>query len=373
MKLNVSMPVLKILMPIGLSFYTFKSIGYVIDVYREDIKAEKHFGMYALYLLFFPEILAGPIDRGGNLLPQFYQKHDFEYKRISDGLKLIAWGAFKKVVIADRIAVIVNNVYGDLDSFHGIPLIINSVLFTFQMYYDFSGYSDIAIGSGKILGFNLPDNFNVPLISQSITEFWRRWHISLSTWLRDYLYTPMAIATRHWGIKAIVFSTFITFVIAGLWHGAGWTFIIFGALHGGALVYEILSRNFRKKLTKSLPTKLYNLFCNFLAFSYLTLTFIFFRAENLSQAGMYISKIFTSFNFKTGGYKFGIGQFEFWMLIILIILSMILEVYTSKKEGLVKYISAKPAYLRWGFYYLIILFIIFYGEFGENNFIYFKF
>ena len=373
MKMSVSMPVLKIIMPVGLSFYTFKSIGYVLDVYRGDIKSEKHFGLYALYLLFFPEILAGPIDRGGNLLPQFREKHNFEYKRISDGLKLIAWGAFKKVVIADRIAVIVNHVYGDINNYPGIPLIINSVLFTFQMYYDFSGYSDIAIGSGKILGFNLPENFNVPLISQSITEFWRRWHISLSTWLRDYLYTPMAIATRAWGIKAIVFSTFTTFVIAGLWHGAGWTFIIFGALHGGALVYEILTRNFRKKLNKTLPAKFYNLFCNFLAFFYLTFTFIFFRSQNLAEAWLYITKIFTSLNFKTGGYRFGIGQFEFWLLIIVIIFSMIIEVYSSKREGLIKFISSKQAYLRWGFYYFIVLLIIFYGEFGENNFIYFKF
>ena len=315
---NYSLPLLEIILPIGLSFYIFKSIAYVVEVYNGRQKAEKKLSIYILYVLFYPEILAGPIDRPQNLLHQFYEKHDFNYNNVSNGLKLMALGIFKKIVIADRIAVSVNYIYGHLPEYSGMPLLICAVFFSFQLYFDFSGYSDIAIGAGKVLGFNLPQNFNKPYLSQSITEFWRRWHISLSTWLRDYLYTPMAIATRNWGTLSIVFSLIVTFVLAGLWHGAGWTFIIFGLLHGIALVYEALTRKFRKKLSAKLPVKLYNLFCTILAFVYVTFAFIFFRSESFAQAVFFISRIFTNFKLQAGGYNLVIGQFEVLLTFLLI-------------------------------------------------------
>ncbi len=370
---NVSLPALKILLPVGLSFYTFKSIGYVIEVYRGETKAERHIGKYALFVLFFPELLAGPIDRGSTLLPQFNVKHEFDYKRITDGLKLIAWGLFKKVVIADKIALIVNHVYGNLGNFKGIPLIITSALYYFQIYFDFSGYTDMAIGSGKILGFDLPENFNLPLLSQSITEFWRRWHISLSTWLRDYLYTPLAIETRGWGTKSVVFSLFVTFVIAGIWHGAGLTFVIFGALHGAGLVYEFLTRKFRKRLAKSLPAVIYDKVCNIIAFSYVSFAFIFFRSENISQAELYIKNLFSGLNFQAGGYGLGIGEFGFLLILVLIMFAMLAEILTYSKGGLVKMVSSKPLIVRWSLYYVLVLLILLFGEFGEANFVYFKF
>jgi D-alanyl-lipoteichoic acid acyltransferase DltB (MBOAT superfamily) len=246
-------------------------------------------------------------------------------------------------------------------------------MFSFQIYFDFSGYSDIAIGSGKILGFNLPQNFNVPLISQSITEFWRRWHISLSTWLRDYLFTPIAFVTRAWGKYSVVLALFVTFLLAGMWHGAGWTFIIFGALHGGALVYEVLSKNFRKKLSKAIPAVIYDKFCMLLAFSFLSFAFIFFRSADLMQAEYYITHMFTDLSLKFGGYRLGIGQFEFLLVIILIILAMIAEISTVKNNGLIEWVSSKPTVIRWGFYYLVVLLILCFGVFGEYSFVYFKF
>jgi len=371
--LGFSPPVLKILLPVGLSFYTFKSLGYVIDVYREELKPEKHIGHYALYVLLFLEILSGPIDRGKNLLPQFNEEHKFDYSRITGGLKLAAWGVFKKVVIADRIAVIINQVYGNVHHFSGIPLIITALLYTFQIYFDFSGYTDIALGCGRVLGLNLPENFDIPLISRSITEFWRRWHISLSTWLKDYLYNPIAISTRSWGKYSVVFSLFVTFLLAGIWHGAGWTFVIFGALHGGALVYEFLTRNIRKRLFKKVPVFIYDGICNIIAFCYLSFAFIFFRSADITQAGYYLSHLFVNLNFKFVGYNLGLGSFQTLLMIVLIIFAMFTEIYTSKKEGVVKYISAKPVIVRWGFYYAITLLIICFGEFGETSFLYFKF
>lgn len=371
--LGFSVPVLKILLPVGLSFYTFKSLGYVIDVYREEQIPEKHIGHYALYVLLFLEILSGPIDRGKTLLPQFNEEHKFDYSRISSGLKLAAWGVFKKVVIADKIALIINQVYGDVNHYSGTPLIITALLYSFQIYFDFSGYTDIALGCGKILGLNLPENFDLPLISRSITEFWRRWHISLSNWLKDYLYNPIAISTRSWGKTSVVFSLFVTFLLAGIWHGAGWTFVIFGALHGGALVYEFLTRNIRKKLFRKIPAFIYDGICNIIAFSYLSFAFIFFRSADLAQAGYFITHLFVNVNLKLGGYTMGLGKFETITMLVLIVFAMFAEIYTSRKEGLVKFISAKPVIVRWGFYYAIVLLVLCFGEFGVSTFLYFKF
>lgn len=371
--IGLSIPYIKLILPIGLSFYTFKSIGYVIEVYRGEIKAERHLGRYALFVIFFLEIFAGPIDSGKNLLPQFYEKNRFDYLRIRDGLMLVMWGVFKKVVVADRLALMVNHVYGNLDEFSGVPLILTAVLFSFQIYFDFSGYTDIALGCGKILGFNLPENFNLPLISQSIIEFWRRWHISLSTWLRDYLFTPLAIATRDWGKLSVVFSLFLTFLLAGIWHGAGWTFIIFGALHGAALVYEFISKNFRKQLAKMIPSFIYDRVCNLIMFAFITFAFIFFRSDNISQAIYYMSHMFTNLNLKFGGYNLGIGQFEFWLAMFLIVLAMTIEIRTAKNEGVIRFVSSRKRFFRWGFYYAVIILIICFGVFGESSFVYFKF
>jgi len=278
---------------------------------------------------------------------------------------------FKKVVIADRIAVIVSQVYGDLRSYSGVPLMITAVLYTFQIYFDFSGYSDIAIGSGQILGFDLPENFNKPLLSGSITEFWRRWHITLSTWLRDYLFMPISIAVRDWGKYSVAFALLVTFFLAGMWHGAGWTFIIFGMLHGIALTYEALSRRFRKNLSRKLPQSFYNPFCVVVAFSYVTLAFIFFRAVTVSDALYFLSHLFYNINFRYASYNLGLGKFETILTVVLIASLMLIEIFSE--EDVIRLISGKLAIVRWSAYYLVILMILLFGEFGATNFIYFKF
>src|SRR5678815_1064118 len=221
-------PFLKIILPIGLSFHTFQAMSYTIEVYRGNQKAERNFGIYALYVMFYPQLVAGPIERPQNLLHQFYENHKFDYERVVNGLKLILWGFFKKLVIADRLALYVGAVYNNPTHHTGLSFIMATIFFAFQIYCDFSGYSDIAIGAAKVMGFKLMTNFNRPYFARSISEFWKRWHISLSTWFKDYLY--ISLGGNRVSVPRWYFNLFIVFLVSGLWHGANWTYIIWGCL-----------------------------------------------------------------------------------------------------------------------------------------------
>jgi D-alanyl-lipoteichoic acid acyltransferase DltB (MBOAT superfamily) len=225
-----NVPMFQALLPVGISFYTFQSLGYTIDVYRGKLEPERHLGRFALFVSFFPQLLAGPIERASNMLPQFYEKFDFDEARVSSGLRLILWGLFKKIVIADRLGLYVNAVYNSPSDWEGWPVFLATYFFAFQIYCDFSGYSDIAIGAARVMGFNLMENFRRPYFAQSPSEFWRRWHISLSSWFRDYLYIPLGgsrVSVPRWYLNLM-----IVFLVSGLWHGAAWTFVIWGGLHG---------------------------------------------------------------------------------------------------------------------------------------------
>ena len=236
---EAALPLLRVVLPIGLSFHTFQAMSYTIEVYRRHQKAERHFGIFALYVLFYPQLVAGPIERPQNILPQFHQKQYFDYNRVVSGLQLMAWGLFKKVVIADRLALLVNEVYNTPTHYQGLPLLVATVFFSVQIYCDFAGYSDIALGSARVMGFDLMTNFSRPYFSRSLPEFWRRWHISLSTWFKDYVYLPLG--GNRVALPRACFNLFFVFIISGLWHGASWTFIIWGALHGAYLVGELLT------------------------------------------------------------------------------------------------------------------------------------
>jgi D-alanyl-lipoteichoic acid acyltransferase DltB (MBOAT superfamily) len=240
---GLELPLLDVLLPIGISFYTFQTLSYTIDVYWRKAPVEKDFITFALYVSFFPLLIAGPIERATNLLPQFNAKLDFRYEQVRDGLLLMLWGFFKKVVIADRLAVYVNAVYNNPDAHFGLPIWIATFFFAFQVYCDFSGYTDIARGAAKTFGINAMENFRVPYIAQSFHELWKRWHISLTTWFRDYLYIPLG-GNRVSHVRWLT-NVFLVFLISGLWHGANWTFIIWGALHGILLVLEILTKKWR--------------------------------------------------------------------------------------------------------------------------------
>jgi len=282
---------LAIILPIGLSFHTFQSLSYTLEVYRGNQKAERHFGYLAVYVMFYPQLVSGPIERPQNILHQLHEEHRFEYRRVADGLKWMAWGMFKKVVIADRMALFANPVYNSPTDYSGPALVLATLAFAIQIYCDFSGYSDIAFGSAKVMGVRLMKNFSHPYFASSVTEFWRRWHISLSTWFRDYLY--IALGGNRVGRGRWAFNLFLTFLVSGLWHGANWTFVIWGALHGVYVVVWALTEKFRDRLQAALglirhPTITRGISTAF-TFLLVCYAWIFFRAANVSDA-FYISR-----------------------------------------------------------------------------------
>lgn len=287
-------PYLHMLLPIGLSFHTFQAMSYTIEVYRGNQKAERHFGIYALYVMFYPQLVAGPIERPQNVLHQFYAKHKFDYNNAVLGLNLIAYGLFKKMVVADRLSEYVNQVYGNIGNASTISAVLAACFFSIQIYCDFSGYSDIARGTAKFMGFDLMVNFNRPYTATTISEFWSRWHISLSTWFRDYLYIPLGgnrSGKWHWYRNLL-----IVFLVSGLWHGANWTFIVWGALHGFYTLFAIFTKDGRARMADAIGiTKLpalYKFINQCIVFIIVTFAWIFFRAENFKQAKAIIHKFF---------------------------------------------------------------------------------
>ena len=287
---------LNIILPVGISFYTFQTLSYTIDVYRKKLEPTKDFIAFSAFVCFFPQLVAGPIERATNLLPQFYRKRTFEYHKAVDGMRQILWGLFKKVVIADNCAEFANQIFNNSADMNGSTLVLGAIFFTFQIYCDFSGYSDIAIGTSRLFGFDLKQNFAFPYFSRDIAEFWRRWHISLSTWFRDYLYIPLG-GSRGGTIMKIR-NTFAIFLVSGFWHGANWTFICWGAINALYFIPLLLSNNNRNNLNvvaegKILPS-LRELIAMLTTFSLTVFAWIFFRAENIKHAFSYIAGVFSS-------------------------------------------------------------------------------
>jgi alginate O-acetyltransferase complex protein AlgI len=379
-------PYLSIILPIGLSFHTFQAMSYTIEVYRGKQKAERNFGIYALYVMFYPQLVAGPIERPQNLIHQFYEKHSFDYKRITDGLKLMAWGLFKKVVIADRLAIAVDSVYNNPFQQQGLSMVIATVFFSFQIFCDFSGYSDMAIGAARVMGFRLMKNFDRPYHSKSIHEFWGRWHISLSSWFRDYLY--ISIGGNRVTIPRWYLNLFIVFLVSGLWHGANWTFVIWGALHGFYLVFALVTKDIREKFSRLTGLGnhpgLNNMLQTLMTFVLVTFSWIFFRAHSFKEAvyiikhsltdtGRNIHDLLSNVS-KGGAIDFHIGLSKSQMLIgIAAVIVMEVVHLMQNKYNLSEWISTRPAYVRWSIYYTVILTIIFFGVYENRQFIYFQF
>ena len=371
-KLNIfyNVPAYHYLLPVGISFYTFQTLSYTIEVYKEKQKPEYHFGIFALYVSYFPQLVAGPIERSTNLLPQFYQKAEFKYERIRDGMLFMLWGFFKKVVIADRLSEYVNVVYNNPHDHGGFQLVLGTIFFAFQIYCDFSGYSDIAIGSAKIMGIDLMTNFKRPYLANSIQDFWRRWHISLSTWFRDYLYIPLGgsrVAKWRWQ-----YNLFITFLISGLWHGANWTFVIWGALHGFYMLFAIWTNKIRDKFNHLIYGKReYLLKLSQVIITVLLAWFawIFFRANTFSDAILIIKKIFvhSSGNLNLFSYRidFVLSLALIGLLIIIEILEEKIQLYSRIKK------IAKP--IKWIILILILFSIVVLGKWESIDFLYFQF
>jgi len=370
-------PVLPFLLPIGLSFYTFKSLSYAIDVYRGELMPERHLGRLGIYIAFFPQLLAGPIERARRLLPQLYERYDFDYQRVTDGLKLMLWGFFQKMVIADNLAPLVDTIYNHPTQYQGPILVLATLLFTFQIFCDFSGYSDIAIGSAQVIGFRTMENFNRPYFSKSIQEFWRRWHISLSTWFRDYLYIPMG--GNRVPVPRFYLNLFIVLVICGLWHGANWTFIIWGGIHGFYLVFSAFTRSMRKRVHQVIGLdrvpKFHHYLKGMVTFLLVCFAWIFFRANHLSDAFYIISHLFTGWE----GFCIEVlaplgGTLKFKLMTGVVSIGVLLLVHLLKGEDRFSHwLSGKPILLRWSVYYSMIVAILLFGHFGSKEFIYFQF
>jgi alginate O-acetyltransferase complex protein AlgI len=397
---------LAIILPIGLSFHTFQSLSYTIEVYRGRYKAERHFGYLATYVMFYPQLVAGPIERPQNVLPQFHTEHKFDYQRVTDGLKWMAWGMFKKVVIADRMAIFVNPIYDAPNQYGGPALLVATLAFAIQIYCDFSGYSDIALGSAQVMGVKLMKNFNHPYFAKSISEFWNRWHISLSTWFRDYLYIPLGgnrVSRIRW-----IFNLFITFVVSGFWHGANWTFIIWGALHGLYVVFFGMTGNIWKRISEIVRLSkfpwLERRIAIFSTFSLVSFAWIFFRANSLSDAMTIAQGLFSGWaafiletkvvvyeglqTFSSSGFSALVDTLfaiirpitpepRSTIIMTLVALALFLVIEIKQFRGdFIKIVNKQPAYVRLVSYAALVTFILIFGTAytgTQQAFIYFQF
>ncbi|WP_317167942.1 MBOAT family O-acyltransferase [Tenuifilum thalassicum] len=344
-----------------------------MDIYKKKLEPTKDFIAFAAFVSFFPQLVAGPIERAKHLLPQFYKKRDFDYLNAIDGLKQILWGFFKKIVIADNCATYANLIFNNSSDYSGSTLVLGALFFTFQIYGDFSGYSDIAIGTSKLFGFDLMQNFNFPYFSRDIAEFWRRWHISLSTWFRDYLYIPLGGSRGNTWMK--IRNTFIIFLVSGFWHGANWTFIAWGFLNALYFLPLLLTNKNRKNLEtvaqgKFLPSKR-EFFNMLLTFTLTVFAWVFFRAENISHAISYISGIFSPSLFAMPKFE---GMPRALATIILVMVFTLIEwIGREEKYAISKIGISWPKPVRWAFYSLIIFLIGMYMPTVESPFIYFQF
>jgi alginate O-acetyltransferase complex protein AlgI len=359
---------LKIILPVGISFYTFHGLSYVIDIYKNRIKAERNLVEYSVFVCFFPLLVAGPIERATHLLPQIKSNRVFSYGNAVIGLKQILWGLFKKVVIADQCAEYANLIFNNPSDYSGSTLLLAAIFFAFQIYGDFSGYSDIALGTARLFGINLLRNFAYPYFSRDIAEFWRRWHISLSTWFRDYLYIPLG-GSKGSMLKKVR-NTFVIFLVSGFWHGANWTFIIWGLLNALYIMPSIIFNTNRNNLTivaegRVLPTfkEVYAILTTFLLTVF---AWIFFRAENISSAFSYIQNMFSSSIFTKPQ---AVNNTTVWFILAFVVIE-----WLGRKEELpiARFTTKMPKMASWLFYYLLV-FLVLYFSGSDNQFIYFQF
>ncbi len=357
-------PYMEILLPVGISFYTFQTLSYTIDIYRGNIEPEKHFGRFAVFVSFWPQLVAGPIERAANLLPQFRKPVNFSYENAVVGLNLIVYGLFKKIVVADRVAIYSNEVFNAPGEASMLSSIIGTFFFAIQIYCDFSGYSDVAIGSARIMGIDLMYNFRRPYLSKSVAEFWRRWHISLSTWFKDYVYIPLGgNRVVKW---RMYYNLFFTFLVSGLWHGANWTFVIWGAIHGGVLIFERVRKEGFQKLgwTRIEKTKMFSLGGWLATMLVVYFAWIFFRAEHLSDAWIIIGNIM---GLGQGSGDLFMGKGVLNLAISFLVVALLFLSYRLPYK--LDFYGNKSVM----FIVTCIIFIILFGTSGEQEFIYFQF
>lgn len=380
---DLNIPVFDILLPVGISFYTFQALSYTMDVYRDEIYAEKNFFRYALFVSFFPQLVAGPIERSKNLLKQLAVPKQFDYDKAREGILLMLWGFFLKIVLADRIAIFVDTVYGDYLSYPGVYLMVATILFAIQIYCDFSGYSVIAMGAAKILGIELMENFDAPYLSTSVAEFWRKWHISLTSWFKDYLYIPLG-GSRKGKIRKYL-NKLIVFLVSGLWHGANLSYVVWGGING---IYQIIGEMtlpFREKIRQILrlnkDTISFKIAQGIITFALVDFTWIFFRANNIEEAIDIIKSIVSTYNpwilFDGSLYTCGLDNKNFGLMLIGVVILLFADYCKLKKIQIRQVILKQDYWFRILFFALSVLLILLFGKWGPTfdkaNFIYFQF
>ncbi|MBK6445178.1 MAG: MBOAT family protein [Bacteroidetes bacterium] len=365
------LPVLHLLVPVGLSYFILQAIGYNVDIQREMEPAEKNFLVFTTYFLYFPKLIQGPVDRPRNIFPQLYESKKFDYNRVVSGLKLIAWGLIKKLVIADRLSIVVSQVYDHTEQYSGIILLVAGLFYMVQLYADFSGYMDIALGVSQILGIEIMQNFNRPFAATSVTDFWKRWHISLSTWLYEYVYNPISLQWRNLGNWGMVFAIFITFFLSGLWHGVGWTFMTWGLINGLAMGYELRTAKWRKKFFKKMSPLSAKYLTMTITFIFTLLSFTFVRANTVSE-GWYVITHLLDQSKLVSFYSLGLDPLNFILACCGVLLLLILQFY-QPKINFSQALTSKPAFIRWSVYGLIALVILNLGILGGKGFIYAQF
>jgi D-alanyl-lipoteichoic acid acyltransferase DltB (MBOAT superfamily) len=366
--IKTSTPTFSIILPLGLSYYIFQTIGYSLDIYRGSQRAEKNILHFSLFTIFFPKLLVGPIERAKNLLPQFKKSIYFDSNNIIEGSKRIALGLFKKLVVADRILLYQSFVESNSQQQSGTTLLFVSLLYTIQVYADFSGYADIAIGTARLFGFNLMENFKRPLMAKCLSDFWRRWHISLSSWVNDYIFNPISFNKREWGNLGVFFALFISFIIIGVWHGASWNYVFFGFLQAIVLCLEIVTKKFRKQISIKTPSFIYNFISIIFTFFYVSFCLIFFRTSTMLEAFNIIKGIL----YNTGTLFYDKPSTLYFIAIgcVVIILNQIAEEFISFQSTVISKMNWMIQHLS---YAILLIYILLAGVFDQGQFIYFAF
>jgi len=350
-------PYLTIMIPIGISYYTFQSLGYLIRIDRGSEKAERNFGMFATYLLFFPKFLSGPVERSNHFFPQLSKPVTFEQRNIEAGARLILWGLFKKIVIANNLYESVSQVYSNIHFYTGFALFTILIIQTVYIYCDFSGYTNIALGIAKCFGINLIDNFNRPFLAKNISEFWRRWHISLSSWCNDFIYNPFIVKYRRFGNTSVIMGIFLTFFIVGIWHGANLTFVILGLLQGIAIVYEFYTKKYRLKFASKFPKSTVNTISRILVFIFMSFSMVFFFSNSVADAWYFITHLFN--NVQVSDPDFISNKPGFIFALCLFIIIFIFEMMDENGKKLLSIFLNQQVVVRWAGYLICILLIYF--------------
>lgn len=372
LSLDAQIQPLNAFVAIGVSYYIFQAISYLFDIYLEIEKPERHFGYFALYLAFFPKLLQGPIERSGDLIPQLKSKYSFNYANMRFGMLLFAWGLFKKVVIADRLGLYVDIVYKDVHAFTGLSLLLATYAYAFQIYMDFSGYTDMALGSARFFNINLTQNFNSPYLATSVADFWRRWHITFSRWILDYIFKPLQMQWRDWKNWGTATALIAAFLVSGIWHGASWGFVIWGGLHGFYMACSVFYKPYQKKLYKALgieKTILLKVWQIFVTFNLVSFAWVFFRAGSLKDAVYVISNMLTGVKGLRSGFLLSQGMDNLAVVVLSFAYIVTVSVYSAKFKHM---FNNKP-FFRWSLYYVLAFSIIIFAVKSKGTFIYFGF